>query len=87
MSYNIQPGTEDWPDDMKLSPSYAKQNRKFHIHRTSAWQDPTGQNRYALCGASIGPVGREVTLGAIRRSKYWNRICKTCIKLFNANGQ
>ena len=72
-------------DRDKVSPSYAKSNKKFHIHRTGAWQDPTGKSRYALCGVQIGPVGREVTVSGVKASKYWNRFCKTCLKL-KANG-
>ena len=67
-------------DDDRVSPSYARQ-RKFHIHRTRAWQDPSGQSRYSLCGVQIGPVGREVSAFSVKQSKYWNRFCKTCLKL------
>ena len=73
--------TSQLDDDDKVSPSYAKQNKKYHIHRTGAWQDPTGQRRYALCGVQIGPVGREVKVSAVLASKFWNRFCKTCLKL------
>ena len=79
--------SEIYDDDQKVAPSYARMNKKYHVHRTSAWQDPTGKSRYSLCGVQIGPIGREVTVSAVRNSKFANRFCKSCVKLFAAGGR
>jgi len=74
-------------DDQMVAPSYARQNIKYHVHRTSAWQDPKGQSRYSLCGVQIGPKGREVTVSAVKNSKYAQRFCKSCLKLYAEGGR
>jgi len=73
-------------DDDRVSPSYNPNfNKKFHIHRTSAWQDTTGQSRYSLCGVQIGPVGREVSAASVKNSAHAHQFCKSCLRL-KANG-
>ena len=75
-----------YTDHHKVAPSY-RRNGVYHTHRTSAWQDPTGQSRKSLCGVEIGPVGREITYSALKKSKFRNRVCKKCVNLFNAGGR
>ena len=64
----------------RVSPSYAPLHKtKYHIHRTGAWQDPTGRSRWALCGTQIGPVGRQVATEAVPDGRF----CKTCVRLYS----
>lgn len=79
--------TDEYTDDHKVAPGYNRQNKKYHTHRKGAWQDPTGKTRKSLCGVEIGPVGREVTVLAVKQSKYWNRLCKSCVKLYGKGGR
>lgn len=70
-------------DKLRITPSYSRQAAKYHIERTMRLGFGGRGPRYALCGAQIRPVTKEVSLSAVELK----RRCTSCFRLYQSGSR